>query len=302
MTSKSDDFENVAALLESGVLWGTAAALAELRGPSPSSMTWRVKVPRTIRMWCASDQCQRVMNWDLFKTGIYSSEVEEIAFGTFKTFTYNCRNTPNFPRVTFVLHAVAAVQSEQPEAAPTPSAGGASPRDATITLIGRMPRPTRHIDAAVAAALHEIDRYLYEQALASRLEGKGIGAMTYMRRVVENEMNRLLDLLVEQLASAPDRVEQLRTAQKLQDENAFAEKARVADLLLPTTLFPGNQNPFSKLHDLCSEGVHLLDDVESCDRFDEAKELFELLFLQLLRERESRRLYDEKLKKLTPRK
>jgi len=174
--------------------------------------------------------------------------------------------------------------------------------DVQVILIGRLPRPTPHIDPDVAEAFGEIDLYLYEQALGSRLSGMGIGAMTYMRRVVENEMSRLLDLLIEELSSTPEHVEKLKRAKELQDENAFAAKARVADLVLPPSLFPDNQNPFSKLHDLCSEGLHQLDDVESCERFDEAKDLFELLFQRLLHERESRRLYTENLKKLSSRK
>ncbi len=126
--------------------------------------------------------------------------------------------------------------------------------------------------------------------------------MSYMRRVVEDEMNRLLDLLIELLATDDKKVEELQRAKELRGENSFAKKAAVADAVLPTTFFPDGQNPFSKLHELCSEGVHALDDVESCERFAQGKELFELLFGRLLHEREGRRLFAEKARKLVPRK
>jgi hypothetical protein len=303
-TPNGEDFESVTALLESGVLYGTAPAVADLvQHRTAQLVTRRVKVPRTIRIWCSAPDCGAVMNWDLLKPGRgSSSEAEEIAFGDTKTFTYLCRHTPTASRVTFVLNVHESREMQGSGLAPVPAAGAVSALDVQVILIGRLPRPTPHIDSDVAESFGEIDLYLYEQALASRLSGMGIGAMTYMRRVVENEMNRLLDFLVAEISLMPENVEKLKRAKELQDENAFAAKARVADLVLPPTLFPHNQNPFSKLHDLCSEGVHQLDDVESCERFDEAKDLFDLLFQRLLHERESRRLYSENLRKLSSRK
>src|SRR5437867_10958933 len=155
------------------------------------------------------------MNWDLLKPARgSSSEAEEIAFGDTKTFTYLCRHTPTASRVTFVLHVRELPETQGPGAAPVPAAG-VSTLDVQVILIGRFPQPTTHIDPDVAEAFGEIDLYLYEQALASRLSGMGIGAMNYMRRVVENEMSRLLDLLIEELSSTPEHVEKLKRAKEL---------------------------------------------------------------------------------------
>jgi len=175
-------------------------------------------------------------------------------------------------------------------------------KTASVMLVGRDPKALQLAGQKVTEAMGVIDAHLYERALSDRADGAGIGAMAYMRRVVENEMNRLLDLLIELLSADAEKVEQLQRAKELRNENRFSEKAEAADAVLPPTFFPGNQNPFSNLHKLCSEGVHELDDFESCGRFDDGKELFELLFMRLLHEREGRRLYDEKAKRLVLRK
>jgi hypothetical protein len=118
-----------------------------------------------------------------------------------------------------------------------------------------------------------------------------------MRRVIESEMDQIIDLIVDALPDGED--PDVRDALlRLKGAYQFAEKAAVADAKLPPSYFPGNQNPFARLHDLTSDGVHNLDDVESAERFDECRTLFEMLFEKLLRDRHTQRLYRERLTSL----
>jgi hypothetical protein len=207
-------------------------------------------------------------------------------FGGIKQLTYSCRHTPA-KKTTFIV-----------------AVGGAGNDGMRVELVGRTPRFTPHVSAQIAKALGEHDKHWYSQALEARSRDMGVAALAYMRRVVENEMNRILEFLIDQLSAEdgrPEHVEALAAARQLQGENSFEPKARAADAVLPSSFFPGNRNPFVTLHGLCSEGVHLLDDTESSQRFDDAKELFELLFEKLARQADDRRIFAERLQKLKPR-
>lgn len=216
------------------------------------------------------------MDWQLSRDD--REQATLIEMGHF-ALEYSCRHTPA-ERVIFFVARTHDIEAQE----------------STITLVGRDPRPTPSIAQLVANALGEIDLYYYLHALDCRSRGFGIGALVYMRRVVENEMDRLLDIIIETLGEDDQALRE--TLASLKGSRQFSEKAAVADARLPPSFFPGSQNPFARLHDLTSEGVHILDDVESCQRFDECRELFEMLFEKLLRDRDTKRLYRERLTSL----
>ena len=66
--------------------------------------------------------------------------------------------------------------------------------------IGQNPPLTIH--PAKQLRLDGEDLDLYKKALISRNFSHGIGALSYLRRVVENRMNALLELVIEAAASS----------------------------------------------------------------------------------------------------
>jgi len=264
-------------LLQNGVLYAKGETGARVETGQYGS-NYVANLPGIIRLRCSTSKCSTVLDWRLHDQIILHA-------GTAR-FSYDCVQCG--AQATFFVNVVFGQRDKT--------------YIAVVTLAGRWPRAEPNIEEDVRRALSETDLYLFGRAVDSRANGAGIGAMSYMRRVVENEMNRLLDLLIGLLASDPNKMEQLQRAKELRSENRFEEKARVADAVLPPAMFPGSQNPFAKLHDLCSNGIHELDDAESCERFDDARDVFELLFQKLHRERETAKLYEEKLKKLESRK
>lgn len=289
MTTTPQDEDPVATLLQRGVLYATASVPTYVvQGTMTQSRAIR-GVPDTLSLRCESPACMREMMWQRTDRPVVQLDPEHFFVGHLKNITYKCRNCQR-ASVTFILHALRLEGDDQ----------------ATVQIVGRVPKasPTMPDELRRALSGRTVDQSLYANALSDRADGQGIGAMTYLRRVVENEMNALLDLLITNLTGAGDeaRLRALEEAKRLEGEYSFTEKAHAADTVLPETFFPGNQNPFMRLHDLCSDGVHNLDDVESCERFDDANEVFELLFIRLLQMAATKRVYEEKLKKLRGRK
>jgi hypothetical protein len=236
-----------------------------------------VRPPAVIRLFCRDPKCESVMDWVLMPNNTPSARPDPLKTG-YSLLEYCCRHTPDCCVVLFLN--VKRIEDSV----------------TVIELLGRDPKPTPFLSPDLEKALGEIDRDRYSKALTCRANALGIAALAYMRRVIEGEMDRLIDLIIEAL---PDGDDSLRESLfQVKGAYQFSEKAVVADAKLPGSFFPGNQNPFTRIHELTSEGVHLLDDVESAEQFDECRELFEMLFEKLLRERDTQRLYRDRLTKL----
>ena len=63
--------------------------------------------------------------------------------------------------------------------------------------VGQHPPLQKEPQQRLAKKLGKVDLDLYRKALTSRNDAYGLGALAYLRRVVENRMNDLLDLLHE---------------------------------------------------------------------------------------------------------
>lgn len=132
----------------------------------------------------------------------------------------------------------------------------------------------------LAKKLDEINADLYRKALTSRNNAYGLGALAYLRRVVENKMNDLLDLIYQaaQDAFATDelkRIEEIKSSWRFDDKIGYAAK------VLPKHLKPYDVNPLDALHDLASDGIHHRSDDDCLDVFDRCKTAFEYVFREL---------------------
>jgi hypothetical protein len=125
------------------------------------------------------------------------------------------------------------------------------------------------------------DLDFYRKAIRCRNFAYGLAALSYLRRVVENRMNDLLDLIAELARTsgfAPEEIAALATAKQ---SRTFDQKVAYAATILPPVLRPGGQNPVDLLHDLASEGIHGRDEDECLQVFDESRSVFEYLFREL---------------------
>jgi hypothetical protein len=278
--ARSDTDAAVEGLLQRSVIFECVEVEPRLESTGnmfPGPRTYQaVPLPRIIRRWCEASKCRAAMDWRLVDG--YGTSRNSITSGMHLV-RYTCVQSEDV--VEFALNFFHAGSYR-------------------LALVGCWPEPRPPLSLDLRDGLGEIGQHLYLNALVCRGAGRGIGAVTYARRTIEQSMDGLLVLLHDLLADDGDPLPLERVAE-LKRTNSFEEKARHADAVLPPRLFPGQQNPFVTLHGLLSDGVHNLDDVESCERFDECRALIELLFERLHRESDSKRLYAEGVKRLRPR-
>jgi hypothetical protein len=132
----------------------------------------------------------------------------------------------------------------------------------------------------LAKKLNAVDLDLYRKALTSKNNSYGLASLSYLRRVIENKMNDLLDLLAgaaEDTGAAEELkvIEDVKTSWRFDDKNTYAAK------VLPKHQRPSGINPLDALHDLASEGIHHRSEDECLEIFDRGKAALEYVFREL---------------------
>lgn len=164
-------------------------------------------------------------------------------------------------------------------------------------IVGRVPRPSAKISRILDKHLSG-DAEIYVKGLTCRNEGFGIGAVSYIRRVVENKTSELIDVIAD-LATEEglpaSQVEKLRSAKH---NKTYDKKLEVAAPLVPTSLRPGGTNPLGELHRLLSLGLHGRTEDECLQIADDTREIFEYVFERLRAQIDAHRSFKDKVTKI----
>ena len=149
-----------------------------------------------------------------------------------------------------------------------------------VAKVGQYPELREPVSPELAKKLDEDHLKYYRTAIRLRNFNLGIGALSYIRRVVEDTVNDLLDVVIDEARRDGEDVTELERAKA---GHNFDAKMEIAKCKLPKRLMPGGHNPLDKLHDLASSGIHALSDEQCSDKFDQAREVFEFFFEELPR-------------------
>lgn len=167
-----------------------------------------------------------------------------------------------------------------------------------VQKIGQSPALSVEIPKALSKNLGEEAVNLYRKGLVNRNNGYGLGAVTYIRRVVEDKTNELIEvaaLLAESHHVAAEIVAKIRAAAT--QRTTYDQKLKIAATVLPEVLIVEGANPLAVLYDLVSEGVHGLSEEECIAVADETSEVFEYIFTNLRAQIQVRKGFVEKVTK-----
>jgi hypothetical protein len=128
----------------------------------------------------------------------------------------------------------------------------------------------------------------------------GVAAVAYMRRVIENRMTDMLEILHEAAITHNAPAELIARHKEMKEEKRFSVKVDYAGDLLPASLRPsGKPNPMAVLHELASDGLHAKSDEECVDIFDACRRTFEYVFGKLRVETEDAKSFVREMSALT---
>lgn len=106
------------------------------------------------------------------------------------------------------------------------------------------------------------DREMFLQGRRCEVQGLGVGAFAYYRRVVEHQTARILDKIItvaETVGLPEDQIEVLRGAAK---ETQYSKAMEAVKDVMPPMLLINGHNPMTVLYSAISEGLHSESDTE----------------------------------------
>jgi hypothetical protein len=119
--------------------------------------------------------------------------------------------------------------------------------------------------------------------------------MAYLRRVVDEKTDELIDVMAELSRTYnvdPKEIADLLNAKK---EIRYEDKMKVAAELIPEAVKPGGVNPLAQIYKLTSVGLHGKTDDDCIAIFDDLKDDFEYVFRNLHLQAEERREFAKRV-------
>jgi hypothetical protein len=228
-------------------------------------------LPQQLKMFCVNDRCKLDTWWDV-DSQVVAFESEFISHRQYK-----CRNCGSN---VFHYHFIWQERT----------AGY------VFVKVGQYPELEERVSERLVNALGSADLKMYKNALRMRNFNLGLAAVAYMRRVVENKMNDMLEILHEAAVAHNASPELLARHKEMRNEKRFSTKVDYAGDLLPVNVRPsGKPNPMAILHELASDGLHARSDEECVDIFDKCRKTFEYVFGQMRIETEDARNFVEEM-------
>jgi hypothetical protein len=181
-------------------------------------------------------------------------------------------------------------------------ASGSAGRTVTVITkiqkIGQYPAQSINVPLRLQKSLGEEGVSLYKKGLINRNEGYGLGALTYIRRVVEDKTNELIEVAA-QLAEShhvdTETVNKIRAAAT--ERTTYDQKLKIASTIFPAALLIEGVNPLAELYSLVSGGVHGLSEEDCIAVADETTSVFEFIFTNLRAQMQARQGFVEKVRK-----
>ncbi len=195
-----------------------------------------------IELYCNSDFCEGYRFFESESTMYLSTEKRNNEF-----IEYRCKNCHQSTKTYAIVLEIVADKNE-----------------AISIKLGEFPA----FGPPTPSKLSELigpDKNFFLLGRKCELQGLGIGAFVYYRRVIENQKDRIFDRVIQvtrKINSNPELIIELENAKK---ETQFSKAVDSIKHAMPEILLIDNHSPLKLLHDALSDGVHDKSDEECLD-------------------------------------
>ena len=146
------------------------------------------------------------------------------------------------------------------------------------------------------------DRDLFLKGRRAEIEGLGVGAFSYYRRIIEGQKNRLLDEIIRVAHHLGVSTEMIIRLEDAQREVQFSKAVENVKDAIPRVLYIKGHNPFTLLHSALSEGLHDTSDEECLVAANDIRLILVAFAERLTEAMQEQKELDEALSRLVNRK
>lgn len=151
-----------------------------------------------------------------------------------------------------------------------------------VRKIGQYPPYEKTLSKELINFLTKEDKDLYKKAVMNLSTGYGIGAFAYFRRIVENEIDRIVHKF-----SGLDRPESEEIKKQFKMYQKHHQKDKLIEAVfpyLPSSLKELGNNPLKYLNRELSVGIHALSDEDCLERAAKIQKVLEYVITTYNRE------------------
>lgn len=163
-----------------------------------------------------------------------------------------------------------------------------------LTKFGEYPRKPLKKNKELVKFFKE-DKDEYDKALVCLAQGYGVAAFAYMRRIVEKNINHILDMILESEEEGSSLIESIA---ELKNTSPMSEKIKIANKALPSYLKPEGFNPLGTIYAVLSDGVHSLSDEKCLQKAENIQACIEFMISELVHHKKNKELFKNRLSSL----
>lgn len=167
---------------------------------------------------------------------------------------------------------------------------------ATLEKVGQYPAWSIEIDKELEKILGSKAEFL-KKGLINESQSYGIGAFGYYRRIVEETIDELLDM-IEPLVDPSEQQAYKEALEKTKTTRVTQEKIDLVKDLLPASLKPDNINPLGVIHSALSEGLHSSSDEECMKQAEIIRDSLTFLVNQVIKTKKESKSFTDGMRKL----
>jgi hypothetical protein len=159
--------------------------------------------------------------------------------------------------------------------------GVSGKRSYEVRKVGQDPAAEQQIDKELRVWLSDNDAALFQKGLRTEAYGFGIAAYSYYRRIVEDNIEKLLV----QISGHSDSEELKNAITTALKQNNAAERIKLVKDHAPSSLKPAGKNVFNVLYKALSAGIHTRTDDECLKDANDIKVCLMFLITRISREK-----------------
>ena len=148
-----------------------------------------------------------------------------------------------------------------------------------IRKVGQLPAPEINLDSNLESFLSEEDKGFYKKALMNLQYGYGIGAFSYFRRIVQNEIESIANKLAD--GNSENKGSILKAIEDYKQNKVMKNLINDITKYLPKRILDIGDNPLLVLYGQLSDGIHNLSEEECIERSKAIDVLLRFVFKEL---------------------
>lgn len=194
-------------------------------------------IKQPIEKHCDNESCNGIRFFDCSEVTGYLSD--DTSFNNF-VLIYYCRNC----KITSYLISIRVISGRK-------SVHG------IVEKYGEIPKYGLYKPDELSQLIKEnYDKDLFTKGFECESDGKGIGAFTYYRRLVDSVKNQLIDEIAKAVSKIDSNHEMLEHLKEAKNESRFSNAISKIKDTLPKELYIDGQNPLTALYGALSDGLH----------------------------------------------